>query len=187
MHSNGGGLPHLFRVGNPPLPDCKLKLHPVVVKKGGVQTSDEVPLHGAEFTIHWPVMSPYRFSGPQCDVPRLGPGGTSNVETRGPSAVRPPEVYRRLCPRIGDVVADLPRHPARDRVAHNGGVKPPLRPRVKILWHGLPARDRSRPRWPCHAWVAASPRCMPDGARDVQAQMRIPVESSLIFPTSNHL
>ncbi len=49
MHSNGGGLPHLFRVGNP-LPDCKLKLHPVVVKKGGVQTSDEVPLHGAEFT-----------------------------------------------------------------------------------------------------------------------------------------
>ena len=103
----------------------------------------------------WPVMSPYRFSGPQCDVPRLGPGGTSNVETRGPSGVRPPEVYRRLCPQIGDVVADLPRHPARDRVAHNGGVKPPLRPRVKILWHGLPARDRSRPRWPCHAWVAA--------------------------------
>src|SRR5208283_555022 len=85
MHSNGRELPHLFRVRNP-LPDCKLKLHPVVVKKGGVQTSDEVPLYGAAFTnpLGRIVAKPWMWSA--LSSWRVWSGGASGMNPPGKGA-----------------------------------------------------------------------------------------------------
>ena len=102
MHSNGRGLPHLFRVRNP-LPDCTLKLHPVIVKKGGVQTSDEVPLYGAAFTNPLGCIFAKPFFCHPVAIGGPGAGGAriQNVERPGGGLRPPPPIGdRRDNPRV---------------------------------------------------------------------------------------